>query len=341
MDQPTSGLPTGDGTDDGRGLLAAGSAFSAEGPSSTHGARTSKETSHKDFPHHGQRRWRKTRYFFKKLLRVGPDRAVELGIAIVVVIFSGSQLYITVANARGNTDQTNQLIAASKFNAYAADQNAQASRNFAESARGINQGVNDAVGRLQAQANNTQKLAENASRQADATRALADEAQRQADFAKAQADASKTIAERSVAQANATNRLADAAGRSAVEASKETELLQRQLETAQRAWIAKTGQTFELLHFASSGSFYYSYRVAVTNNGNIPAVDIKLIQGGFLVNMTDQLEILEKAKIMQRQLCQRADHLDPRDFVGVPKIIYPGKFDTLPVGLGGVLAHIW
>ena len=156
MDEQSSEYPKGDGTGDSGTSLDPISTGGPEEQDRANGGSESQYAAQYERHDPKKRRWRKTKYFFTRLLRVSPDRAIELGIGIVVLIFTGSQLYITVENNKGSTEQTNQLIAAAKFSGYAADQNVQASRNFAESARGINQGVNDAVGRLQAQANATE-----------------------------------------------------------------------------------------------------------------------------------------------------------------------------------------
>ncbi len=80
------------------------------------------------------------------------DRVVELFLAFAIAIVASVQLYTTINNNSGTSQQTDQLIAAAKISAYASNQNAQASRNFADSARSINGGINDAVGKLSRQA---------------------------------------------------------------------------------------------------------------------------------------------------------------------------------------------
>ena len=130
------------------------------------------------------KQWRRTRHFFYKLWRISPDRAVELVLVVLALCFTWAQMHMTYRNNQGNTEQTNQLIGAAKYNAYAADRSAQASQNFASSAQGINNGVQDAVGRLQAQARGTQAIAEASAAQATASRAIADEAATQASAAR-------------------------------------------------------------------------------------------------------------------------------------------------------------
>jgi hypothetical protein len=103
--------------------------------------------------------WRKTRYFFYRLWRLAPDRAVELGIAIFVMILILIQVWMAHSNNKSTTQQTQQLITAAGISAQAARDNVIASRNFAESARGINQGIGDAVDKLRAQAEATQEAA--------------------------------------------------------------------------------------------------------------------------------------------------------------------------------------
>lgn len=119
----------------------------------------------------------RSRSIRSKISEITPDRWVELVIALAVVIFAALQY----RSSQSTTEQTNQLIAAAKVSAYAATQNVQASRNFSESARGINQGVSNAVDKLNLQAATTQDLVEQTVTQAKATNALAMEAGRSAD----------------------------------------------------------------------------------------------------------------------------------------------------------------
>ena len=90
--------------------------------------------------------------YLLKLLRLAPDRWIELILSTVIGLVAAVQLYTTVSNNRGTTQQTDQLITAAKYSAYAANQNALASRNFAGSAEGINHEMRDAVGKLGLQA---------------------------------------------------------------------------------------------------------------------------------------------------------------------------------------------
>ena len=125
---------------------------------------------------------RRARYFFLRLRRASPDRIIELIFALVIVIFTIMQYGNTKANNSSTTQQTDQLIAAGKYSAYAANQNAQASRSFAESASAISKGVDDAVSRLQAQALATELASEssnlNARRALDAAIDTAHQQQR-------------------------------------------------------------------------------------------------------------------------------------------------------------------
>lgn len=66
------------------------------------------------------------------------------------------------SNNESTSEQTNQLIAAARINAYAAQQNALAAGNFANSAQHINQGISEAVGKLNLQAAETKGLVEQA-----------------------------------------------------------------------------------------------------------------------------------------------------------------------------------
>jgi hypothetical protein len=89
-------------------------------------------------------------------------------IAGAVVIFAALQY----RSSKSTSEQTNQLIGAAKVSAYAAQQNALAAGNFANSARSINQGIGEAVDKLNLQAANTQNLVEQAVAQAKATNEL-------------------------------------------------------------------------------------------------------------------------------------------------------------------------
>lgn len=98
--------------------------------------------------------------WFGKLRKAEPDRQAELVIALVIALFAIVQWHTVSVNNDTATQQTNQLIASARISAQAARDNVLASRNFAESARGINQGVENAVGRLAAQANATEAARE-------------------------------------------------------------------------------------------------------------------------------------------------------------------------------------
>lgn len=98
--------------------------------------------------------------WFGKLRKAEPDRQAELVIALVIALFAVVQWHTVSVNNDTATQQTSQLIASARISAQAAKDNVFASRNFAESARGINQGVENAVGRLAAQANATEAARE-------------------------------------------------------------------------------------------------------------------------------------------------------------------------------------
>ena len=95
------------------------------------------------------------------------DRRIELLLAIGMLAVAGAQLYQTISNNASNTQQTDQLIAAAKYSAYAADRNANAASSFADSAVKINQGVGSAIWKLQDQANQMSQTAEAANRSAN------------------------------------------------------------------------------------------------------------------------------------------------------------------------------
>lgn len=87
---------------------------------------------------------------------------------VVAVVF---QYKVAKDNAKESSYQTKQLIATAKISADAANQNAQASQNFAMSANAISKGVNDAVGKLNLQAEQLNANAEQTRRLAAATEA--------------------------------------------------------------------------------------------------------------------------------------------------------------------------
>ena len=90
--------------------------------------------------------------YWQKLKEEKPDRHIELFLTFAITFFAAVQWITSCTSNESNGRQTDQLIAAAKVSAYAAQQNQQASRNFADSARGINEGVDDAVRRLEKQA---------------------------------------------------------------------------------------------------------------------------------------------------------------------------------------------
>lgn len=66
--------------------------------------------------------WRKTRYFCLRIMRSSPDRVIELVFAFVIVLFTGMQYKNTKENNESTSYQTDELISAAKYNAYAAKQ---------------------------------------------------------------------------------------------------------------------------------------------------------------------------------------------------------------------------
>ena len=73
------------------------------------------------------------------------DRKVELILAGAIVAFAIIQMVNAHYANQASSQQTEQLIAAAKISALAANKNALAAASFADSARKINSGVNDAV----------------------------------------------------------------------------------------------------------------------------------------------------------------------------------------------------
>ncbi len=81
----------------------------------------------------------------------------------LTAIIAASTVAQTVNSCNNNAitaQQTDQLISASRYGAYAANINGQAARDFASSAAQINRGVGDAVTKLQMQANATEEARE-------------------------------------------------------------------------------------------------------------------------------------------------------------------------------------
>jgi hypothetical protein len=108
-------------------------------------------------------------YLWRKIIADQIDRIAELVFAFAVVFFAGAQWITSCQNNASTTQQTDQLIAAAKISAYAAQQNTLAAQNFADSARKINGGISDAVDKLNLQASALVDSDEQASRLATAT----------------------------------------------------------------------------------------------------------------------------------------------------------------------------
>ena len=104
---------------------------------------------------------------------IGPDRIIELALTAAIAFLAAVQLYSTISNNNATGNQTDQLISAAKFGAYASQQNAQAGRDFAGSAKSIDNGISDAVEKLNIQAAATNVAAEMAQIQSVATKDLA------------------------------------------------------------------------------------------------------------------------------------------------------------------------
>jgi hypothetical protein len=116
----------------------------------------------------------RSKSFRNKIREITPDRWVELLIAFAVVVFACLQY----RSSQSTTLQTNQLIKAANISAAAAEQNVQASQNFADSAKKINKGIADAVVKLNLQAATTNRLAEQTSVQARAATVASETAKR-------------------------------------------------------------------------------------------------------------------------------------------------------------------
>lgn len=108
----------------------------------------------------GNTPYQKAKDYFGQLLREKPDRHIELILAFAIAFLALAQLISSCHSSSSAGHQTQQLITAAGISAQAARDNVLASRNFAESARGINQGVEDAVSKLRAEANATETARE-------------------------------------------------------------------------------------------------------------------------------------------------------------------------------------
>jgi hypothetical protein len=108
--------------------------------------------------------------YWNQLLDEKPDRHIELVLSLAIAFFAATQLFTSCRNNDSTSQQTDQLISAAKISAYSATQNVQASRNFADSARSINQGIGEAVDKLGVQAGAANNMAETATIQAEVAR---------------------------------------------------------------------------------------------------------------------------------------------------------------------------
>jgi hypothetical protein len=118
-----------------------------------------------------------------KLRRTKPDRWIELFCLIFVTGFSIYQWKIITTNNKSSSSQTDQLIVAAKINAQAAQQNALAASSFASTEEKINQDLQSAVGKLNAQAQATSDVATAAATQASASNTIASATQQSANTA--------------------------------------------------------------------------------------------------------------------------------------------------------------
>ena len=162
------------------------------------------------------------------------------------------------------------------------------------------------------QAAQTTTLAKAAQRQADQATILAENAGKQA-------DASKTIAERATAQANATNRLAEAADKSAAQASEQLALLQKQLETSQRAWISIVNIQPQFIKFGSNG-ISLNTNISFHNTGNLPATQVAV--QAFVVLGDIRSYALPELQRFQSKVCREA-RTGPA--FGVVQTVFPNE----------------
>jgi len=89
-------------------------------------------------------------------------------LAVAQVFLAAVQLFTTLSNNAATSHQTDQLITASQFSAYASDQNARAASSFARSAQSIDKEIGEAVDKLNKQAEATNDISSAAQDQATA-----------------------------------------------------------------------------------------------------------------------------------------------------------------------------
>jgi hypothetical protein len=117
----------------------------------------------------------KIKNYCNQLLAEKPDRHIELALTLAISFFAAVQLMVTCSNNSSTSDQAEKMILITQRNERAANKIADASRrnavaaeSFSTSAEHINQGVGDAVGKLNLQAGELAKNATQASRLASA-----------------------------------------------------------------------------------------------------------------------------------------------------------------------------
>lgn len=164
--------------------------------------------------------WGWIKHFGGKLKRVDLDRKIELGCIVIVTIFSVVQWHTISSNNAATTAQTDQLISAAKIDAAAAQQNALAASSFAATEEKINQDLQNAVNKLNAQAQATSDVAQAAAAQANASDAIAAATQQSAEAAQTTA----TNTSQQIATAQTANTIA-----------------QKALEAQTRPWIGIDG----------------------------------------------------------------------------------------------------
>lgn len=103
------------------------------------------------------------RKYWRELLHEGPDRHIELLLTIAIATFACFQLVITCSNNKSTARQMSNLLTA-------ADRINDAADSFSDSSAHINDGVRNAVGQLQTQAEKMDKARNSADK--DAQRAL-------------------------------------------------------------------------------------------------------------------------------------------------------------------------
>lgn len=177
--------------------------------------------------------------YWKRLLGEGPDRHIELLLALIIAVFAGVQLYTTISNNSRTSAQSERLLDS-------ANRVDDAAESFSKSSADISRSMNDAVNKLNLQAASTQALAGEATIQARA-------------------------AER---QANATNATAIASGQSVKIASQQLDSSERPWVKVNVALLSSPGQLYPVSF--NGGRLLVSAVLLPQNVGRSPAIKVRI-----------------------------------------------------------------